>query len=85
MVKLAHGHIIMSGTGSAVVVVSVTTTHVQVGVDKNMSWTDWICFTGFTVTHTDSSASADAFKGKTKSVGPDSMLLPCLIPVPIST
>ncbi|EGW86074.1 serine protease eatA domain protein [Escherichia coli STEC_DG131-3] len=34
---------IMSGTGSAGGGFSDNHTHVQVGVAKNMSWTDWIC------------------------------------------
>ncbi|EOJ9338608.1 autotransporter outer membrane beta-barrel domain-containing protein [Escherichia coli] len=60
---------IMSGTGSAGGGFSDNHTHVQVGVDKKHELDGLDLFTGFTVTHTDSSASADAFKGKTKSVG----------------
>ncbi|ENZ4522415.1 autotransporter outer membrane beta-barrel domain-containing protein, partial [Escherichia coli] len=60
---------IMSGTGSASGGFSDNYTHVQVGVDKKHELDGLDLFTGFTVTHTDSSASADAFKGKTKSVG----------------
>ncbi|ENB3344509.1 autotransporter outer membrane beta-barrel domain-containing protein, partial [Escherichia coli] len=60
---------IMSGTGSAGGGFSDNYTHVQVGVDKKHELDGLDLFTGFTVTHTDSSASADAFKGKTKSVG----------------
>lgn len=60
---------IMSGTGSADGGFSDNHTHVQVGVDKKHELDGLDLFTGFTVTHTDSSASADAFKGKTKSVG----------------
>ncbi|MBW8690142.1 S6 family peptidase, partial [Escherichia coli] len=60
---------IMSGTGAADGGFSDNYTHVQVGVDKKHELDGLDLFTGFTVTHTDSSASADAFKGKTKSVG----------------
>ncbi|EKN2362827.1 autotransporter outer membrane beta-barrel domain-containing protein, partial [Escherichia coli] len=60
---------IMSGTGSASGGFSDNYTHVQVGVDKKHELDGLDLFTGFTVTHTDSSASADAFRGKTKSVG----------------
>ena len=60
---------IMSGTGSAGGGFSDNHTHIQVGVDKKHELDGLDLFTGFTVTHTDSSASADAFKGKTKSVG----------------
>ncbi|MEZ3293014.1 S6 family peptidase, partial [Escherichia coli] len=59
---------IMSGTGAADGGFSDNYTHVQVGVDKKHELDGLDLFTGFTVTHTDSSASADAFKGKTKSV-----------------
>ncbi|EEY7155877.1 serine protease autotransporter EspP, partial [Escherichia coli] len=60
---------IMSGTGSASGGFSDNYTHVQVGVDKKHELDGLDLFTGFTVTHTDSSASADVFSGKTKSVG----------------
>ncbi|WP_123006778.1 autotransporter outer membrane beta-barrel domain-containing protein [Escherichia coli] len=60
---------IMSGTGSASGDFSDNYTHVQVGVDKKHELDGLDLFTGFTVTHTDSSASADVFSGKTKSVG----------------
>ncbi|WP_116964941.1 autotransporter outer membrane beta-barrel domain-containing protein, partial [Klebsiella pneumoniae] len=60
---------IMSGTGSAGGGFSDNYTHVQVGVDKKHELDGLDLFTGFTVTHTDSSASADVFSGKTKSVG----------------
>ncbi|EEQ4439077.1 serine protease autotransporter EspI, partial [Escherichia coli] len=60
---------IMSGTGSAGGGFSDNHTHVQVGVDKKHELDGLDLFTGFTVTHTDSSASADVFSGKTKSVG----------------
>lgn len=60
---------IMSGTGSASGGFSDNYTHVQVGVDKKHELDGLDLFTGFTVTHTDSSASADIFSGKTKSVG----------------
>ncbi|MGT6559079.1 S6 family peptidase, partial [Escherichia coli] len=56
---------IMSGTGAADGGFSDNYTHVQVGVDKKHELDGLDLFTGFTVTHTDSSASADAFKGKT--------------------
>ena len=60
---------IMSGTGAADGGFSDNYTHVQVGVDKKHELDGLDLFTGFTVTHTDSSASADVFSGKTKSVG----------------
>ncbi|EPZ5278527.1 serine protease autotransporter EspI, partial [Escherichia coli] len=52
---------IMSGTGSASGGFSDNYTHVQVGVDKKHELDGLDLFTGFTVTHTDSSASADVF------------------------
>ncbi|WP_159187520.1 autotransporter outer membrane beta-barrel domain-containing protein, partial [Escherichia coli] len=56
---------IMSGTGSAGGGFSDNHTHVQDGVDKKHELDGLDLFTGFTVTHTDSSASADVFSGKT--------------------
>ncbi|WP_115739601.1 S6 family peptidase, partial [Escherichia coli] len=49
---------IMSGTGAADGGFSDNYTHVQVGVDKKHELDGLDLFTGFTVTHTDSSASA---------------------------
>ncbi len=76
---------IMSGTGSASGGFSDNYTHVQVGVDKKHELDGLDLFTGFTVTHTDSSASAMFSVVKRSLWGLACMLPPCLIPVPIST
>ena len=60
---------IMNGAGSADGGYSDNYTHVQVGFDKKHALDGVDLFTGVTMTYTDSSASSDAFSGKTKSVG----------------
>lgn len=76
---------IMSGTGSASGGFSDNYTHVQVGVDKNMSWTDWICLP-VSLSHTLTAVPPPMFSVVKRSLwGLACMLPPCLIPVPIST